>query len=118
MQRAESATPEDLLTDDLLILASSTWNTGNVEGQLNPHMHAFLTDRAKDVQLNGKNVAIIALGDERYRYTANAAMHLEEFVKTHGGKMIMPTLKIVNEPYGQEGKVTEWGKELLKILRG
>ncbi len=38
-QRAEQSTLEDLTKGDVLLLASSTWNTGNVEGQLNPHMH-------------------------------------------------------------------------------
>jgi flavodoxin len=115
VKQAEKATPEDLLTADMLLLASSTWNTSNVEGQLNPHMFAFLLQRAKDAELKGKKVAIIALGDERYFYTANAAVHLESFVRTHGGQ-ILSVLKIVNEPYGQEEKVKEWGRELLNAL--
>ena len=31
---AEKARPQDLLDGDVLLLASSTWNTGSVEGQL------------------------------------------------------------------------------------
>jgi flavodoxin I len=115
-QRAELAKADDLLRGDVLILASSTWNTGNVEGQLNPHMWSLLLDRAKAVDLAGKKVACIALGDERYFYTANAALHLEAFVEGHGGSLICPTLKIINEPYGQEAKVKEWAAQLLKIL--
>ena len=49
---------------------------GGMEGQLQPHMHEFLLKRAKDVDLKGKNVAVIALGDERYYYTARAGDHL------------------------------------------
>jgi flavodoxin I len=112
VQRAELVKGEDLLKGDVLVLASSTWNTGNVEGQLNPHMWTLLLDRAKDVQLAGKKVACVALGDERYFYTANAAKHLEEFVASHGGNLIEPTLKIVNEPFGQEKKVQEWAESL------
>ena len=116
VQRAELAKAEDLNRGDVLILASSTWNTGNVEGQPNPHMWNLLMDRAKDVALSGKRVALIALGDERYYFTANAAVHLEKFVADHGGKLLCPTLKIVNEPYGQEEKVREWGAELMNVL--
>jgi flavodoxin I len=35
---AERTQPQDLLRGDILLLASSTWNTGSIEGQLNPHM--------------------------------------------------------------------------------
>jgi flavodoxin len=110
--RVELATPEDLLNCDLLILASSTWNTGGPEGQLNPHMHAFVFGRGKDIALNGKNVAIVGLGDTRYHYTCRAADYLEQYVRDHGGKVIS-TLKILNEPYGQEATITQWAKSII-----
>jgi hypothetical protein len=34
---AEKTQPQDLLRGDVLVLASATWNTGGIEGQLNPH---------------------------------------------------------------------------------
>jgi flavodoxin I len=112
-KRAELATPEDLLLGDSLVLASSTWNTGGPEGQLNPHMFALLMDRAAGVDLKGKKVAVIGLGDDRYHFLCQAAMHLEEFVTTHGGMLIKPTLRIINEPYNQEKKIESWGLSLL-----
>ena len=115
-QRAELAQPEDLLKGDMLLLASGTWNTGGVEGQLNPHMDELLRKRAAGVDLGGKKVLLIALGDSRYRYTANAMVHLEEFVKSHNGIVVEPTLKIINEPYGQEGKIRQWADQLLSFL--
>ncbi len=114
VKRVETAMPGDLFAGDVLLLASGTWNTGGPEGQLNPHMHAFVYGPAKSVDLKGKQVAVIALGDERYKYTARAGKHLQHFVRTHGGQLIEPMLKIVNEPYGQEGKIQKWGKEFLK----
>lgn len=114
--RAELAQPDDLLQGDLLVLASGTWNTGGIEGQLNPHMYEFLLIHAKDADLTGKSVAIIALGDDRYFYTCRAGEHLRQFVQTHGGRVIEPPLLIVNEPYGQEEKVRKWGKKLLSYL--
>jgi len=115
-KRAELCTPEDLVKGDVLLLASGTWNTGSVEGQLNPYMHRLLKEQAAKADLKGKKVACIALGDERYKYTAQARVHLEEYVKTHNGVLLMESLRIVNEPYGQEKAVRDWGREFLSHL--
>lgn len=106
--RAELAQANDLLANDLLILATSSWNTGGPEGQLNPHMFALLMNRAADVDLKGKRVAVIGLGDDRYHFLCAAADHLEEFVRSHNGQLITPTLRMINEPYGQEKKISSW----------
>lgn len=116
LRRAEQAQPEDLTTGDTLVLASGTWNTGGMEGQLNMHMHELLIKRASEVDLAGKACAVIALGDARYRYTCRATEHLMQFILQHGGKSICPPLAIVNEPYGQEDKVEKWGEKLLASL--
>ena len=115
-QIAEQAFPEDLLKGDLLILAPGTWNTGGVEGQLNPHMHEFLLKRAQTANLKGRKVSIIALGDERYYYTSRAGEHLRSFVQTHDGVIAGDPLVIVNEPYGQEERVKRWGDKILSLL--
>jgi flavodoxin I len=109
---AEKAQPKDLLRGDVLVLASSTWNTGGIEGQLNPHMWVLLHDKAKTLDFGGKSCACIGLGDHRYFYTARAADHLQQYVTAHRGRLIVPTLKIVDEPYGQEEAVGAWGKQL------
>jgi flavodoxin I len=109
---AEKAQPQDLLNGDVLLLASSTWNTGGIEGQLNPHMWRLLHEKAKSLGLAGKPCACIGLGDSRYFYTARAADHLQNYVKAHHGRLIVPTLKIINEPYGQEEAVRVWGRQL------
>lgn len=117
IERAEKVQAEDMKKGDVLILASSTWNTGNIEGQLNPHMHALLLDRAKDNSLKGKGMGLIALGDERYRYIAHAAVFLEEYAARHQGRPLLPTLKIINEPYGQEEKVQQWAEQLVGVIQ-
>jgi flavodoxin I len=109
---AEKTQPQDLLDGDVLLLASATWNTGGIEGQLNPHMWALLHDKAKALDLAGQSCACIGLGDHRYFYTARAADHLQRYVKDHHGRLIVPTLKIINEPYGQEEAVRVWSKQL------
>ena len=111
-QRAEAAQAADLLRGDALLLASGTWNTGGIEGQLHPHMYTFLKDRAKECDLQKKPCAVIALGDQRYFYTARAMEHLMQFVTQHGGQ-VAESLVIVNEPYGQEDKVSKWTAILL-----
>ncbi|ALM10217.1 MAG: hypothetical protein PeribacterA2_0854 [Candidatus Peribacter riflensis] len=112
-QRAEAASAEDLLKGDVLLLACGTWNTGGSEGQLHPHMHALLTDRARAVDLNKKPCALIALGDSRYYYTARATEHLMKFVREHNGTMCVDPLILIGEPYGQEEKIAAWGQKLL-----
>jgi flavodoxin I len=114
--RAEFAKPEDFSSGDALLLACGTWNTGGQEGQLNPHMFALLGDRAKAVDLGGKKVAVLGLGDSRYHFTAKAHDRLIDYVKTHNGNLVEPTLKIINEPYGQEGKIVEWASQLTSVF--
>jgi flavodoxin I len=109
---AEKTQPPDLLRGDVLLLASATWNTGGIEGQLNPHMWLLLHDKAKALDLAGKPCACIGLGDHRYFYTARAADHLQRYVEAHHGRLIVPTLKIIDEPYGQEEAVRVWGRQL------
>lgn len=112
--KAEEATSEDLLEGNVLILACGTWNLDGVEGHLNPHMNDLLNKRCKDIDLGGKNVAIIALGDDRYYYTGRATEHLMQFVLKHNGKPLGAPLLIINEPYGQEDKITKWADNLVR----
>lgn len=114
--RIERATPETLLMGDVLLLASGSWNTGGIEGQMNPYMDFFLKGVAKSVDLKGKKVAIVALGDERYRYTAKAGDHLAAYVTSHGGVLFGERLTIVNEPYGQEAKIVTWASTLSSLI--
>ena len=113
---AEKTQPRDLLRGDVLLLASATWNTGGIEGQLNPHMSTLLQDRAKDLDLASKPCACIGLGDHRYFYTARAVDHLQRYVESHHGRQILPALKIVDEPYGQEDTVKAWGGQFVGAL--
>lgn len=117
LQRAERAQPADLTKGDALLLACGTWNTGGVEGQMNPHMDAFLHDRAKGADLAGKSTALIALGDSRYYYTARATEHLMRFQRDHHGTSLLTPFVLVDEPEGQEEKIFAWGKKLAEALK-
>ncbi len=116
IQRAEKAQPMDLLRGDVLILASGTWNTGGTEGQLNPHMHALLMDRAKDIDLQKKPLTFISLGDDRYYFRTRCTEHFLRFQREHNGVLFVPPLVLVNEPYGQEERICQWGQKLLNHL--
>ncbi len=116
VQRAERAGPDDLRRGDLVILASGTWNTGGKEGQLNPHMHALLEDRAKGVDLGGKPMTFISLGDERYYFRTRCTEHFLRFQRDHRAALFAPPLVLVNEPYGQEEKICQWTDKILAKL--
>ncbi len=117
IQSAEAATPEDLLKGDVLLLASGTWNISGTEGHMNPHMNEFLNKESKDIDLKGKNVAIIALGDSRYFYTSRASERLRNFIQSHGGTVFGVPMTIINEPFGQEDRVEKWAYKFLSQLQ-
>ncbi|MCA9370338.1 MAG: flavodoxin family protein [Candidatus Peregrinibacteria bacterium] len=115
-QRAEEADGKDLLQGDVLLLASSTWNYDAVEGYLNMHMRELLEQRAGDIDLAGRPVALVILGDDRYYYTGRGTERFMQFLMSHNGKSCTMPLIVINDPYGQEGKVKEWGDKLVKQL--
>ncbi len=114
---AEKTQPEDLLTGALLALASATWITGGIDGQLNLHIRVLLQERASNLDLAGEPCACIELGDDRCFYTARAVDLLQDYVTGHHGRLILPSPEIVNEPYGQEQKVQIWANQLLEASK-
>ena len=114
-QRAELASPKDLLRGDVLILGSGTWNTDGIEGQLNPIMHDLL-ERAQKLDLTGRHLTFISLGDDRYYYRTRCTEHFLRFQREHNGTLFIPPLVIVNEPYGQEKRIHQWTEKLLNHM--
>ena len=115
-QRAESSQPADMSKSDALLLACGTWNTNNIEGQLSPYMHDLLAIRGATENLQGIPAAAIGLGDDRYFYTAKAADKLTEYLQTHHATLLLPTLKLVNEPFDQVAKIEAWAKEFATAI--
>lgn len=116
--RAELATAADLQSCDVLLLGSGTWNTGGIEGQLNPHMHELLFVRAKNVQLAGKPVLLVSLGDDRYYYTTRCTEGFMRFLKAAGGKTFGMPLVILNEPYDKTERILKWADASAEKLKG
>ena len=114
-QRAETTEPEDLKKNDMLLLACGSWNTGNIEGQVQPHMYTLL-EKAKEINLQGLPAAAIGLGDDRYYFTARAAEKLTDFLASHHATLLLPALKIINEPFDQKKKIEAWASELATVI--
>ena len=115
--RAELATAEDLLNCDVLLLGSGTWNTGGIEGQLNPHMHALLFERVKNIDLQKKPVLLISLGDDRYYFTTRCTERFMEFMKKANGTSLSMPLVILNEPYDKVERIKKWAEATAAKMR-
>jgi len=111
VKHVEESRSADMLDCDVLLLASGTWNQG-----LLPADFGKFIEEAEGIDLDGKPTCVIGLGDDRYYYTCRATARLMRFTRDIGGKNLLPPLPIVNEPYGQEDKVEEWGDKLLSAL--
>ncbi len=115
-QRAELAQSADLLRGDYLILGSGTWNTGGVEGQLNMYMHRLLKERSADLDLHGRPVTTVSLGDDRYYYRTRCTEHFLRFIREHHGALFLLPFVLVNEPYDQDEKIQRWGQKLIDCI--
>lgn len=114
--RAELATADDFLNCDVLLLGSGTWNTGGIEGQLNPHMHALLFERMTNIDLQKKPVLLISLGDDRYYFTTRCTERFMEFLKKANGTSLTMPLVILNEPYDKVEKMKKWADGAVKKI--
>ena len=97
LKAAPDAQAADLDKPDLIILGSCTWS-GDVNGvseggQLQEHM-AQLVERLQGYNGQGRRFAVYALGDSSYDTFCQAADHLEKFVASIHGTLIVPSLRI------------------------
>jgi flavodoxin len=115
--RAERAIAKDFERADVLLLGSGSWNTNSVEGQLNPHMFALLNERVSAVDLKAKPAAVVGLGDDRFHFTARATEHLQKFLQGHNGKLLLPPLVIINEPFDQTERIERWAEKFAASIK-
>jgi flavodoxin I len=116
VKMAAETTEEDIAGNDLIIFASPSWDANGLEGQ--PHedflaMHERFSGKA----FEGKQFAVLGLGDSSYTHFCGAVDHLEEYIKEWHGKLAVPSLKIDGFYYKPENpdKVKEWAKSLSTI---
>lgn len=115
VQRAELSHPEDLLKYDVCILASPTYG----HGLLQKHMLDFVK-KLEGVDLKGKPCAVIGLGDPKYeaQYHLESAPILEKILTDHGGKLLLPALRISRTPVMHlKGLIPFWSAQLLVKLK-
>lgn len=114
LQRAERTDPKDLLKYDVIVLASPTYG----HGLLQEHMAKFVKG-LKEIDLKGKQCAVIGLGDPKYeaQYHIESAAKLEKLLEDHGGKILLPALRISRTPVMHlKGLIPYWAGQLLNKL--
>jgi flavodoxin I len=92
-QNPKQTTVEDISSSDVTILCSPSWDVNGKDGQ--PHEDFFfLIKHATDSLFEGKQCAIVGLGDSSYPHFCGAVTVLESFVTEKGGIVKSPSLRI------------------------
>ncbi|MDO8451884.1 MAG: flavodoxin domain-containing protein [bacterium] len=114
---ALQALPDDITSSNAIILASPSWDYGNEEGQ--PHEDFFpFMKLCEGKVFEGKPFAILGLGDSSYTKFCGAVDHLETFVKTLHGTLVVPSLRIDGyySRHDNPDKVKAWTNTLVKTF--
>ncbi len=100
MKNPKDVSPGDVNTADLTVLCTPTWDFEGAEGQ--PHEdYNQMRENFKNSKLDGKKFSILSLGDSSYAKFCGSADVLEDFVKTAGAVLAVPSLKIDGFFYDQ-----------------
>ncbi len=110
--RAEKASPTDLAQNSYFLLATSTWE----HGELNPFFKAFVQE-LKKTECQDKYAAFIGLGDTRYEPVLFCG-GMEKLNKTwleQQGKEVGTALKINGDPFPLlDTDVVRWSDHTLQ----
>lgn len=115
VDRCEHFAPENLTGHDLLILACSTYE----HGELEDHFRYRFWPRMQNLDLNGQACAVIGLGDSKYDtdYNIESGHILSDYVTSHNGRLVVENLMIDKDPLAQlENKVQTWAENLNQQL--
>lgn len=105
---------EETLNYDLRIFASPTWDYEGKDGQPHQDFIAWM-EKNKDKKFDGKNCAVLGLGDSSYAHFCGAVPIIEEFIKTAGGVLKKDSLKIDGYLFDIEKNnnfILEWSKKI------
>lgn len=105
-------TPEALQAADFLVIASPSWDYQGQQGM--PHEDFTKFHEANpDLDLNGKPIAIMGLGDSSFTFFCGAVDHLTQWFESYGALTEAEPLKIdqyyFNEALAKE-QVVNWAK--------
>ena len=111
--RAE-ITPVEIIKDNgLFILATSTWE----HGELNPYFKKLLGE-IKALNLEGKKAGLVGCGDTRYEpvlFCEGMEILRRAFLENKGEE-IYTALKINGDPNNDLDKVKQWAEEFYRNL--
>jgi flavodoxin len=111
LHRSENCDPQVIKDNTLFLLATSTWE----HGQLNPFFDKIFA-ALDEIDCTNKSAAFIGLGDKRYEpvlFCGGMQLLREKFL-ARGGREIGQPLKINGEPHALlETEVTNWAKNTL-----
>ena len=115
VDRCEHYPESELSGHDLLILACSTYE----HGELEDHFRYSFWPRIQKVDLAGQQCAVIGLGNSKYDtdYNIESGRILERYVIEHNGSLVGESLMIDKDPLSQlEGKVKTWADNLTRLI--
>ncbi len=107
---------EDILSYDLRIFASPSWDYEGKEGQ--PHQDFFtFMNNCQNKSFENKSFTIMGLGDSSYTHFCGAVDVLEEFIKSHQGIIKTSPLKIDGYLFDTDKNnqlISNWAKQIGK----
>ncbi len=114
LTRAETASTEIITNNSLFVLATSTWE----HGELNPffnNLYKFI----KTADLTNKAAIFVGLGDTRYEPVlfCGGMEELKKAFLESKGTALYNALKINGEPYHQINTVLKWAEELSVFIK-
>ena len=115
LSRSEKTDIKILLKSEFLILATSTWE----HGELNPFFKP-LYDQMKESDFSNKKAAFVGLGDRRYEPVlfAEGMEIVRKCFLERGGVEGCEPLKIDGEPYKLlDSEVQQWAESLVAKLK-
>lgn len=95
---------------DYIIIGSYTWGDGDL-----PDEFLDLAEDMDEIDFSGKTCAVFGSGDTAYEFFCGAVDTLEAKIKERGGEIVLPSVKIENNPEGEEEEeLIEFGRQFAK----
>lgn len=102
---------DELANYDLVVLGSSTWDEGKLQGRLHVDMRPFV-EQLKNYDFAGKPVAVFGLGHYSYTFTCNAAKLLTEAVEGSHGRLVTEPFKVDDVVDLFTDSAEEWASQI------
>ncbi|CAN2252101.1 flavodoxin [Bacillus vallismortis] len=95
---------------DHIMMGTYTWGDGDL-----PDEFLDLAEDMDEIDFSGKTCAVFGSGDTAYEFFCGAVDTLEAKIKERGGEIVLPSVKIENNPEGEEEEeLMEFGRQFAK----